>query len=282
MPTAPTARPGPWLSALTAALCLALCAPAALAAPEVLPYDGVLYLDGQPVNQPVNMRFSLYGAAEGGDALWTETWDPATAPVDVKGGRFHAKLGSFQSITARILDAGTLWVGVEVMNAANAWRPLGGRQRLKKLPYAGKTLGGGDQCGALQCNEDSGATRFVIEADLTAARLSAQAAIVEQVVVPASQGSQAQGLDIDQGGAATINRVILNGGQTLNANAVNAGTLAGSSYATNDLVLNPDADRTVSGVINLTVNGAVRLARFAEDGVDFMRLVDDALVFNPD
>jgi len=72
-------------------LWLLFAAHAQAAVPLTMHYQGHLTgVSGQPVNGTVAMTFKLYGAAEGGAALWSETH----ASVSVSDGAFSVRLGS--------------------------------------------------------------------------------------------------------------------------------------------------------------------------------------------
>ncbi len=112
--------------------------PATEEVPRVVPYDGVINLDGQPFDGLMDMRFSLYAAPDGGEAVWAERWAQVDErAVTVTGGRFAVNLGAFTPIEDTILDAGTLYLGIEVRRAGDgAFVALGGRQRINPVPYA--------------------------------------------------------------------------------------------------------------------------------------------------
>ncbi len=119
--------------------------PATDSLPRIVPYEGVLDLDGAPFTGFMDMRFTFYDAPTGGNAVWTETWghDQQRA-VQVFRGRFSAALGTFDDGGPRpleevISDAGPTYLAIEVKqtDAANdAWVGLAGRQRLNPVPYA--------------------------------------------------------------------------------------------------------------------------------------------------
>ncbi len=106
--------------------------------PRVVPYDGVLNLDGVTFDGQVDIRFSLFAAPAGGLPVWSEAWTLAEQrPVQVTAGRFSVNLGSFEPIIATIEDAGTLYLGIEVRAVgAEPWVALAGRQRINPVPYA--------------------------------------------------------------------------------------------------------------------------------------------------
>jgi hypothetical protein len=80
------------------------------AIPETMSYQGYLEnaLTGSPYNGNVSVKFSLYTAAAGGTAIWTET-----RTVDVSKGIFSVILGKTQPLSS--LDFGTTYyLGIKV------------------------------------------------------------------------------------------------------------------------------------------------------------------------
>ncbi len=112
--------------------------PATESVPRVVPYDGVLDLDGASYNGTIDIVFTLYNAADGGEAVWTETWSTdAERAVSVTGGRFSVNLGTFESIESVITDAGQVYLGLQIKAPdVEEYTDLGGRQRINPVPYA--------------------------------------------------------------------------------------------------------------------------------------------------
>lgn len=106
--------------------------------PRVVPYDGLLNLDGVGLTGTVDMVFTLYDAASGGNTVWTESWTSANDhPVTVRAGRFSVNLGTYEGIEDVIADAGQVFLGIQVKEPeAENFTALGGRQRLNPVPYA--------------------------------------------------------------------------------------------------------------------------------------------------
>ena len=98
--------------------------------PRALPYEGVLAVDGVPLNGELQVTFRLWGASEpvaGEVALYEETQD-----VPFVNGRFSVLLGQAQQGLANaIFDADALYVGITVGGTT-----LRGRQRIVPVPYA--------------------------------------------------------------------------------------------------------------------------------------------------
>ena len=98
--------------------------------PRALPYEGVLAVDGVPLNGELQVTFRLWGApapVAGEVALYEETQD-----VPFVNGRFSVLLGQAQQGLANaIFDADALYVGITVGGTT-----LRGRQRIVPVPYA--------------------------------------------------------------------------------------------------------------------------------------------------
>lgn len=113
------------------ALSLGLAGASGVAAevPLLTPVQGAL-LDnaGAPVVAGAfAMDFALYSGAEGGEAVWEESWPE----VVVSGGVFHVLLGSQVPLTPEIFAPGALWLGMRVEGEPELERrPLG------TAPYA--------------------------------------------------------------------------------------------------------------------------------------------------
>jgi hypothetical protein len=113
--------------------------------PRVVPYEGVLDLDGLPHTGFLDMRFSFFDTPSGGAPAWTETWSNAQQrAVQLFRGRFAVALGTFDdgglaTLESIIADADPIYLAIEVKRtneADNAWVALSGRQRLNPVPYA--------------------------------------------------------------------------------------------------------------------------------------------------
>ena len=98
--------------------------------PPEINYQGLLTnAAGNPVNDVVEMTFSIYNVASGGTALWTET----QAAVEVTNGIYHVRIGSVVSIPFDIIDA-DLYLGVTVETDSE----MIPRQKLTSVPFAMK------------------------------------------------------------------------------------------------------------------------------------------------
>ncbi|MEO1269623.1 MAG: tail fiber protein [Myxococcota bacterium] len=123
----------PW--GLLAAVGLAVCTMASIYAyadsvgeppvARLLPYEGVLELDGAPVNTSVEIAFSLYDSpTDSANPIWSETQQE----VQVVGGRFAVVLGEESAIPRVAFESRELYLGMSVNGT-----PLANRQQI----YAG-------------------------------------------------------------------------------------------------------------------------------------------------
>jgi hypothetical protein len=89
----------------------AILSTADAAAPAYIPLQGVLTDEnGTPLNESVDIRFTIYDAETGGTALWTEQQS-----VLVEDGLFTVYLGQDQPLDLSIFrDNGDLWLGTRV------------------------------------------------------------------------------------------------------------------------------------------------------------------------
>lgn len=131
--------------------------PATSSVPAVFPYQGRLELNAGVVNGPMAMRFSLYNAAAGGTAIWTESHGlGGGTPVQVSAGLFTVLLGQTTALRTVIQDADGLYLGVEVQDPGTMQVfEMTGRQQLFPAAWslwtetantfnaAGNIIGGG-------------------------------------------------------------------------------------------------------------------------------------------
>ena len=105
-----------------------LAAPAPAATPGQINYQGLL-LDqqGAPITGNVNLVFTIFSAASGGSALWTES-HPSVAALD---GVYDVVLGATTPITPAVVAGGSLFLQITVNGET-----LVPRQRLVAVPYA--------------------------------------------------------------------------------------------------------------------------------------------------
>ncbi|PIR50571.1 hypothetical protein COU78_05785, partial [Candidatus Peregrinibacteria bacterium CG10_big_fil_rev_8_21_14_0_10_49_24] len=95
---------------------------------------GVAVADGQ-----YNMRFKIFAAASGGNALWTETWNSSTSRVTMTGGLFSAALGTQVAMTGSVdFNSDSLFLQVEFDpgNDDTYEETFSPRRRFASVPYA--------------------------------------------------------------------------------------------------------------------------------------------------
>jgi len=115
--------------ALAAAPFLPAPAGAEPAAGWKLYYQGVLTdLTGAAASEPVDLRFELFAAREGGEPFWRED-HPGLQPVD---GRFGVYLGEQVLLDPARFAAGPVWLGITVGQDEE----LGPRQEVAATAYA--------------------------------------------------------------------------------------------------------------------------------------------------
>lgn len=96
--------------------------------PERMVFQGRLTLaDGAPQTAPQNLRFSLYAAAEGGAALWTETH----LGVVLSNGYYAVELGAASAL-GELFTGAPRWLAV----ALEGQQELGARMPIATTPYA--------------------------------------------------------------------------------------------------------------------------------------------------
>ncbi len=110
-------------------LLLAIAALAWGALPQTINYQGYLRnTDGTPVNSQVSVVFSLYAAASGGSALWTEPQSVTPA-----NGVYSVQLGSLTAFPVNLFaNNDTIWLGIKVEHDPE----MTPRQQLTSVPYA--------------------------------------------------------------------------------------------------------------------------------------------------
>ncbi len=121
---------------------LLLAASPAVAAPHLM-VEGILRDNsGNPLDGAFDLTFSLYAAASGGDAVWSESH----ADADVTSGLFQARLGETTPLSATVFaGADGLWLGVTL-----AGQPELPRTPLETDPFAFRALTAAT-AGGLSC-----------------------------------------------------------------------------------------------------------------------------------
>ncbi|MEO7328979.1 MAG: hypothetical protein ABI193_10400, partial [Minicystis sp.] len=117
-----------WLPVLLAQAALALASTAQADVPATLTEQGRLFDDlGAPLGGTVNVTFTIYAAASGGQALWSETQQ-----IALDEGYFSAALGSATPFPASLWDGSLRYVGIQV----GADPEMSPRQSTGSVPYA--------------------------------------------------------------------------------------------------------------------------------------------------
>ncbi len=104
----------------------------------IVPYDGYLRVDEQPLTGVREITFELHDADSGGNLIWSET-----QAVNVYNGRFSVGLGSSVKIDDAILDGEKIWLGMKILETDAQGNQtevaLAGRQALSPGAYAAVT-----------------------------------------------------------------------------------------------------------------------------------------------
>jgi hypothetical protein len=96
--------------------------------PHLISYQGVLAdSDGNPINGERAITMTVYDAASGGAALWSETH----ASITFSNGSFSALLGSVQALPDDLFDQPGRWLEIRVDGVT-----LSPRQQFTAAPYA--------------------------------------------------------------------------------------------------------------------------------------------------
>lgn len=125
--------------------------------PRLLQYEGNLLQNGFPVpDGPQTLRFTLYGAASGGNPLWN-----ASEFVTTLNGHFAVTLGNTAggkpALPTDVFDAGDVWLEVAVLNPASQFEIVG-RQRVVSVPYARRAASAASADAALVATSAVSAT----------------------------------------------------------------------------------------------------------------------------
>jgi hypothetical protein len=133
-------------TALLAAPLVALALPAAAqdttsTVNEVIAYDGLLELDGAPVENDLAMRF-LIDDIEGNELWRSERSDldttdcPTACRVPFYRGRFALYLGEHVAIPETVWTEERVGLRIQVYDEEAGWIELGGTQTIEPVPYA--------------------------------------------------------------------------------------------------------------------------------------------------
>jgi len=117
--------------------------------PLLLPYNGVVELDGAAMSGQLKMRFTLddnaaveRDLAAGDPPLWQDV-----VVVDLARGRFHVDLGAGAALPADLLQSDELFLGVDICRSGTstsdcpdgdsaAWVILSSSKKFVPVPYA--------------------------------------------------------------------------------------------------------------------------------------------------
>ncbi len=118
-----------WLIPGCLVLCLLWSGWAGAQAPTTMAYQGrLLTAAGAPVLTTTSVVFSIYAAASGGSAVWTET----ISVTPDANGVFTVNLGATSALTTTVFDGTVRYLGIK----ADADAEMTPRQALSSVPYA--------------------------------------------------------------------------------------------------------------------------------------------------
>ncbi len=207
--------------------------------PRVIPYQGVLEIDGGAYNGEVPMTFSLYRAATGGSAVWTESQD-----VVVFNGVFGVTLGAAAAIDATIFAADTLYLGVTIDGVEMA-----NRQAITPVPYALWSARSAD---------------FTVARDLTVAR---DARVARDLTVARDARV---GEDLAVIGSTSVAGLTVAGALSLPSGSVTGAMVADGSIASADI-----ADGSIASAD--IADGSIASADIAEGTVESADIADNTV-----
>ena len=107
--------------------------------PMVIPYEGVLMLDGQPMTGQHTLRFTLWDSPTA-SANNNVAYREVQAAVNFYNGRFSVALGTgtnqFRSVSTAVADGEKLYLSVSIQDQNNNFVDLSGRQVIEAVPFA--------------------------------------------------------------------------------------------------------------------------------------------------
>jgi len=113
-------------------LMLVLCSYSSAQVPQMINYQGKLTnIDGAPLNDTIQMVFTIYADSNGTTSLWTET----QSLVVVEKGMFNVLLGSTNPISYSAFDGSTRYLGCKVGDDPE----ITPRKAIVSIGYAFKT-----------------------------------------------------------------------------------------------------------------------------------------------
>jgi len=185
--------------------------------PPVIPYQGVLELNGQPVNRMGDramwIEFQIYTSPSAGDIVYRQRLQ-----VEIYQGRFTALIGPSGEGGGRLIDviqsSAELYLGMVLLGdnleAADDDIAMSNRQRLMSTPYAMWA---------------SGASQFTVQRDLTV------------------------------GGNVTVGETLTVGGNITTNNDLQANQISASAANLNSLEVTGNANIGGINTNSLTING---------------------------
>ncbi len=97
--------------------------------PNLIDYHGgITDENGNYMNGPVSVTFSIYEVETDGTVLWSETQNP----VYVSNGLFHVFLGAVETLPDDLFDESNRWIGISV----NGTTELSPRNKFASVPFA--------------------------------------------------------------------------------------------------------------------------------------------------
>ncbi|MBN2355768.1 hypothetical protein JXO59_06620 [candidate division KSB1 bacterium] len=130
--------------------------------PQSINYQGVLTdASGEAQNGTFSIQFSIYGQAEGGSPIWSETQS-----VQVTNGLFHVLLGSVAPIPVSAFDGGDRYLALKVGEDVE----MTPRRRLVSVGYSFQTynaekLGGLEAAQFVQSGRENAVSTAMLQPD---------------------------------------------------------------------------------------------------------------------
>ncbi len=198
--------------------------------PYLLPYDGVLNIDGLPAKGQVKIKFSLYSSLTTNAVQWTET-----QLVDMRDGRFSVGLGRTTSIDLRILTAERLYLGLAIVedDGAGGEREvvLDARHQIEPAPHAAWTANAADLVVRGDLDVKGGAN-FVGAATVDAPPVVSSTLTVRNNAQATIRGDVTVGTSVYSGNQTDLRGALnFNGGLNVSSGAVTFTDDAGAQYA---------------------------------------------------
>ena len=272
--------------AFTVVLWTAFCGSAtsnAAPAGTAFTYQGLVKLDGNPISEPCDFQFRLYGSSTGPDQIGQQV---SKSSVDVNEGLFTVTL-DFQD-SAFGGDARWLEIDVRCPVDSGDYTTLSPRQELTPGPYAlyaedaneaqNATQFGGDPPGSyVRQNEPESISTIMIQDDAVYGDKILDGAITSSKLAADSVGSgaiQSNAVDTSElAGNAVTTVEIMDG--TITSADIASGTITAVEIATGTITSLELADNSVGG--NEIKTGAVGNSELASNAVTTNKLDDHSV-----